>query len=99
MEPNGYMSSITDTPLPNTPSHRVIMHYGLGDAEVNILGLYSLARLVGAVMFENHVLETFELPNGNTVVEKSYGFSLANNDDVMIKESAATGFDHRLSMV
>ena len=54
---------------------------------------------MGAVMFENHVLETFELPNGNTVVEKSYGFSLANNDDVMIKESAATGFDHRLSMV
>ena len=44
-------------------------------------------------MFENHVLETFKLPSGNTVVEKLYGFSLVNNDDVMIKESAATGFD------
>ena len=57
-------------------------------------GLYSLARSVGAVMFENHVLETFKLPNRNTVVEKLYGFSLVNNDDVyLIKESAATGFD------
>ncbi|XP_065913302.1 uncharacterized protein [Dysidea avara] len=92
-EPNGYMSSITDNPLPNTPSHRVIMHYGLGDAQVSILGLYSLARSVGVVMFENHVLETFKLPSGNTVVEKLYGFSLVSNDDVMIKESAATGFD------
>jgi len=45
-------------------------------------------------MFENHVLETFKLPNGNTVVEKLYGFSLVNNDNVhLIKESAATGFD------
>jgi len=48
---------------------------------------------VGAVMFQNHVLDTFKLPNGNTVVEKLYGFSLVNNDDMMIKESTATGFD------
>jgi len=44
-------------------------------------------------MFENHVLETFELPNGHTVVEKLYGFSIVNNEDVTIRESAATGFD------
>ena len=45
-------------------------------------------------MFENHVLETFKLPNGNTVVEKLHGFLLVNNDNVyLIKESAATGFD------
>ena len=44
-------------------------------------------------MFKNHVLETFKLPNETTVLEKLYGFSLVNNDDIMIKESAATGFD------
>ena len=44
-------------------------------------------------MFKNHVLETFKLPNGTTVVEKLYGFSLVNNDDIMLKESTATGFD------
>ena len=34
LEPAGYLSHISDEPLPNTPRHRVLIHYGLGDAQV-----------------------------------------------------------------
>ena len=44
-------------------------------------------------MFENHVLQEFEEPNGNTVLEKLYGFSLVNTSMLLHDGSAATGFD------
>lgn len=57
-------------------------------------GLYSLGRSLGAVMFENHVLQEFELPNGSIVLEHLYGFPLVQNSQVLAtKGSAATGFD------
>jgi hypothetical protein len=37
LEPSGYMSYVTENPLPNTPTHRVLFQYALGDAQVNIL--------------------------------------------------------------
>ena len=44
-------------------------------------------------MFENHVLQEFELPNGSKVLEQLYGFPLINNSHVLADGSAATGFD------
>lgn len=45
-------------------------------------------------MFENHVLQEFEFPNGSTVLEQLYGFSLMENSQVLLTNwSAATGFD------
>ena len=45
-------------------------------------------------MFQNHVLQKFELPNGKTTLEELYGFPVISNDRVLVNESsAATGFD------
>jgi hypothetical protein len=47
-EPDGYISYITGTTLPNTPSHNVLIHDGLGDQQVTPLGAQFEARTVGA---------------------------------------------------
>lgn len=44
-------------------------------------------------MFDNHVLQEFELPNSSTVLEKLYGFSLVEDRVILANGSAATGFD------
>ena len=45
-------------------------------------------------MFQNHMLQEFELPDGKTTLEELYGFSVIPNDHVLVNEgSAATGFD------
>ena len=48
-EPCGFLDAIARNPLPNTPAHRVLVHYGLGDAQVSWLGSYAMARAVGMV--------------------------------------------------
>jgi hypothetical protein len=47
-EPDGYISYITDNLLPNTPSHNVLIHDGLGDQQVSPLGAQFEARTLGA---------------------------------------------------
>jgi len=47
-EPDGYIAYITDNPLPNTPSHNVLIHDGLGDQQVTPLGAQFEARTLGA---------------------------------------------------
>jgi len=37
MDPSGYARTLSREPLPNTPAHTVIFHYGLGDAQVRQL--------------------------------------------------------------
>ena len=46
-------------------------------------------------MFENHVLQEFELSNGSTVLEQLYGFPLIKNNHMLATEGSAvaTGFD------
>lgn len=45
-------------------------------------------------MFDNHVLQEFEFPNGTTVLEQLYGFPLMNSSQVLLNYgSTATGFD------
>lgn len=56
-EPSAYLNAISDKLLPNTPSHRVIFDYGLGDAQVSYLGAEMMARSVGAAMFDPYASE------------------------------------------
>eukprot|EP00730_Choanoeca_flexa_P010521 TRINITY_DN1839_c0_g1_i1.p1 TRINITY_DN1839_c0_g1~~TRINITY_DN1839_c0_g1_i1.p1 ORF type:complete len:645 (+),score=114.50 TRINITY_DN1839_c0_g1_i1:2-1936(+) len=57
LEPAGYLSHISKDPLPNTPKHRVLIHYGLADAQVTWLGDQMMGRSVNAHMFESNVVE------------------------------------------
>jgi hypothetical protein len=81
-EPSGYIGSITSNPLPNTPVHRVLFQYGLSDAQVSYLGLYTMARSVGAVMFEGNVSEG---------AETLYGFPFISGSTST--KSVAVGYD------
>jgi hypothetical protein len=74
-------------PLPGTPSHRVIHHYGLGDHQVTWLGCHAIAASTGAAMFASNVREGNEtlsyfdtvpdsavLTTGNAIVGVDFGF-------------------------
>jgi hypothetical protein len=50
-----YMRAISIDPLPNTPPHTIIFHYGMGDAQVSWLGCHTIARSAGASMFASNV--------------------------------------------
>lgn len=47
-EPDGYAPYLTDNPLPNTPSHNVILEVAIGDHQVTPLGAHIIARTIGA---------------------------------------------------
>jgi hypothetical protein len=47
-----YCGYVTSNPLPNTPTHEVILHNALGDKQVTYLGAFTIARSMGASMFE-----------------------------------------------
>lgn len=81
------MSYITNPnpPLPNTPSHRAIWHYGLGDAQVTWLGAHALALSAGAVMFKS------QTSVGN---ESLAHFSFVPDDAVLTSGNAIVGFDY-----
>jgi hypothetical protein len=72
-DPGGYMNYIVSNPLPNTPTHEILIQNALGDKQVTYVGAYNLARSVGAVMFESNVHE----PN-----ETLFGFSFVKDTDV-----------------
>jgi hypothetical protein len=48
-DPLGFADAIASEPLPGTPAHQVVMHYGVGDAQVTWLGAQTLARSIGGV--------------------------------------------------
>ncbi len=47
-DPNGYAQHMTDRPLPNTPTHKVLMHVGFGDHQVSDVTAEVQARTIGA---------------------------------------------------
>jgi hypothetical protein len=47
-DPNGYAHHMTSDPLPNTPSHEVLMHVGFGDHQVADVSAEVQARTIGA---------------------------------------------------
>ena len=84
-EPAGYADAVSQDVLPNTPEHRVLIHYGLGDAQVTWLGAQTLARSIGnAWTFESNVQE------GN---ETRFGIHIARDAAVLTTENAVVGFD------
>lgn len=85
-EPAGYMSSINKDLFPDTPKHEVILHYGLGDAQVSWLGAHAIARSVDAVMYASNAKENNE---------NFYGFELLDDVTTMVNgRSAIQGFDY-----
>jgi hypothetical protein len=47
-DPNGYARHITNDPLPNTPSHKVLLHLAFGDHQVANVATEVEARTIGA---------------------------------------------------
>jgi hypothetical protein len=47
-EANGYAAHMTDDPLPNTPSHQVLLHEAFGDHQVANVAAEVEARTIGA---------------------------------------------------
>jgi len=47
-DPDGYAQHMTTDPLPNTPSHTVLMHVGFGDHQVADVSAEVQARTIGA---------------------------------------------------
>lgn len=87
MDPAGWANYVTNPspPLPNTPSHRAIWHYGMGDAQVSWLGAHALALSSGAVMFASQP----------SVGNESLGhFSFVPDDAVLTTGNAIVGFDY-----
>lgn len=78
-EPDGYIPYITDNNLPNTPSHNVLIHDGLGDQQVTPYGAHFEARTLNAKNLEKPLRELYGLPDapsgftGNGIVEFDFG--------------------------
>lgn len=90
MEPAGYLHAISRDPLPNTPAHRIVQHYGLGDAQVTWLGDQTIGRSVNASMFQSNVVE------GNVTL---FGFPFVG-DGASVKEgNFIQGFDFGVPVV
>lgn len=84
LEPAGYLHAISRDPLPNTPSHRILIHYGLGDAQVSWMGGQQIGRGTGAVMYEGNVAE------GNITID---GFPFVPVDAVLTEGNLIMGWD------
>lgn len=85
MDPVGYLHTISRDPLPGTPAHRVIVHYGDGDAQVTWLGGQFIGRSVGAVMFEGNKA----IHEGNVTL---YGFDFIPDSATRTSGNAIQGF-------
>lgn len=83
-DPAGYVGYLSgNNTLPGTPEHRVIWHYGLGDAQVTWLGAHMLAHSAGARMFAGQARE------GNETLDY---FPTVPNDAMLTTGSAIMGF-------
>lgn len=89
MDGSGYASYIGGG-LPNTPSHRAIWHYGLGDAQVSWLGCHAIALSAGSSMYASNVME------GNETLTQ---FNLIPDSTVLTTGSLVMGFDFGLPTV
>lgn len=80
-EPGGFIDGVTSNNFPDTPSHRVLFHYGLGDAQVTWLGCQMLARGTGQIsMFKSNVREGNESFFGFNMVEDTTSITEGNGE-------------------
>jgi hypothetical protein len=84
MDPSGWAGYMSSGTLPNTPAHRVIMHYGLGDHQVTWLGAHAIAMSAGCKMFQSNVHE------GNETLAQ---FVKVADSDVLRDGNLIMGFD------
>jgi hypothetical protein len=78
-EPTGFAHRI-ETPLPNTPTHRVLLQVAIGDHQVTTLGAHIMARGIGARSIKPAMRSIFGVPEVSTPYEGSgiveYDFGL-----------------------
>jgi hypothetical protein len=67
-EADGYARHMTTNPLPNTPSHRVLLHAALGDFQVSNFAAEVEARTIGA-----RVMDTALMPGRNWELKPFFG--------------------------
>ncbi len=60
-EPDGYLPYMRSNPLPNTPTHQVLLAAALGDHQVTPLGAEFMARTLGAPNLEQVNQEVYGL--------------------------------------
>jgi hypothetical protein len=84
-EPAGYMRALNKDPLPDTEAKEVLLHYGLGDAQVTWLGAQAIARSVDAVQYASSAKENDE---------SFFGLELIADDVVVTGRSGIQGWDY-----
>jgi hypothetical protein len=99
-DPGGFADGIMNDVLPNTPRHSVLLHYGLGDAQVTWLGAQTLARSIGLKGDNSNpgTMHTFvsNVVEGNVSTVTSPIFGIPPIDDTEVikaPDSAIVGFD------
>jgi hypothetical protein len=79
VEPTGYTHRIVSNPLPNTPTHEVLMTAALGDHQVTNLGAHHMARSAGVGHLDTGLQQIWGLPDfadgdvGSALVEYDFG--------------------------
>lgn len=88
-EPDGFAPYITDNNLPNTPSHHVLIHAGVGDYQVTPLGAENIARTIGAKSLAPAPRDIFAVPpasaplaDTNVIVEYDFGLPPVPDTDI-----------------
>jgi hypothetical protein len=78
-EPSGYSKYIVDDPLPNTPSHEVLLQLSIGDHQVSTLGGHLMARTIGLSSLKPAVrpifgIDEIDAPHqGSALIEYDFG--------------------------
>ncbi len=91
-EPDGYAPYITDNPLPNTPSHNVLLAVAIGDHQVTPLGAHLLARTIGAKNMKPVNREIWGIADadapftGNGMTEWDFGLPPAPTTNVPMEQ-------------
>ena len=95
-EPDGYIAYISENMLPNTPSHNVLIHDGLGDQQVTPYGAHFEARTLGAKNVATANRELYGLPTtpggftGNGIAE--YNFWLPASQSPLLAQPPPSAF-------
>jgi len=65
-DPGPFTDTEIHNTFPNTPTKKIIAHYGLGDAQVTWLGALTMGRSIGLQMYSGNVEEVGETLYGYT---------------------------------
>ena len=80
-ESSGYLNTLNQAPLPDTPAKSVLLQVAIGDAQVTTLGAHVMARSYDAKLIEDPAREVWGVETvpsghmGSALVEFDYGLS------------------------